>query len=100
MPRTRRAPKIDRTSISYQLRKAIEARADLTASSLARAAEVDASTISRFLSGDRDIKLDTAAAIAKALGLRLVSRGKRGSEDPEGQVLDPATDATAGPAVD
>jgi transcriptional regulator with XRE-family HTH domain len=59
------------TTIVDQLREAIE-QSGLTAYRLSKETGVLESTLSRFLSGERDIRLETAAAIAEHLGLQLV----------------------------
>ena len=58
-------------TLSRQLRDVIESRG-LTAYALGKQAEVDATVIGRFLSGERDLRMATADRIAAALGLRLV----------------------------
>lgn len=80
MPKSRKAPRPNRNTISYQLRRAIEARSDLTTYALGKAAGVSPAVISRFLSQERGLTLETADRLALALGLRLVSAGRRGSK--------------------
>ena len=67
----------ERHSLTYQLREIIESRG-LTAHGLGRLAGVDAGVISRFLTGQRDIRMETADRIAAALGLRLIEVGRPG----------------------
>lgn len=64
---TRRPP---RRTVADQLRAAAAA-SGLSAAALADAAGVDRSQVSRFLSGDRDPRLSTFAALADALGYGL-----------------------------
>ena len=60
--------------INEQLRKAIEKR-DESYYALAKRAGVDAVVISRFVCGERDLRLETAAKLAAALGLELTVKG-------------------------
>ena len=69
MPKTRRAPA--RHSLSSQLLDIIESR-NLSAYALGKLAGVDPGVIQRFITGARDIRLETADRIGAALGLRLV----------------------------
>lgn len=57
--------------ISDTLRAAVKA-SGLTHYAVGKLAEVSPSQIDRFMSGERDLTLNTAAAIAAALGLELV----------------------------
>ena len=59
--------------INEQLRKAIEKR-DESYYALAKRSGVDAVVISRFVCGERDLRLDTAAKLAAALGLELTAK--------------------------
>ena len=59
--------------INDQLRKAIEKR-DESYYALAKRSGVDAVVISRFVCGERDLRLDTAAKLAAALGLELTAK--------------------------
>src|SRR3954451_3527209 len=68
-------------TLSYQLREVIEARG-LTAYAAARLADLDPGVVSRFLTGERDIRLGTADRLASALGLRLVEVGRPGRARP------------------
>jgi ribosome-binding protein aMBF1 (putative translation factor) len=52
-----------------------------TAYSLALASGVDASQITRFLKGERDLRLGTAQRLCRALGLDLVSVGEASGTD-------------------
>jgi transcriptional regulator with XRE-family HTH domain len=61
--------------ISGQLREIIHRRG-LTAFSIARDAGLEASVVSRFLSRERGLTLASLDAIADAIGLRLVEKGR------------------------
>jgi transcriptional regulator with XRE-family HTH domain len=61
--------------LGEQLRELIR-RSGKSASEVARMAEVDPAQVIRFLSGTRDIRLETAGFIARALGLQLVEAGR------------------------
>ena len=63
-------PKPARKSLADQIRERI-AEGDYTAAAVGEAAGVSAPVVSRFLAGDRDIRLGTADQIAGALGLAL-----------------------------
>ena len=63
------------SAISGQLREIISGRG-LTAYAVAQSAEVSPSVVSRFLSRERGLTLETFDAIAGALGLRLVETGR------------------------
>jgi len=56
--------------IAEQLRDALS-KSELTGYSLGKSAGVDAGQISRFISGERDLTLSTAAKLAAVLGLEL-----------------------------
>ena len=58
--------------IGDQLRAAIKA-SGLTHYAIGKLAEVAPSVLDRFVSGERDLKLATAARIAESLGLALVT---------------------------
>src|SRR3954447_2748250 len=78
MPTKRRRPAPAPTpsaGFAGQLREIIAGR-DLTAYSVARSAGVAPSVVSRFLSRERGLTLETFDAIAGALGLRLVESGR------------------------
>ena len=64
------------TTIVDQLKAAIEA-SEATPYRIAKETGVPAPTLSRFLNGERDIRLETAATLATYLGLELVKLGKR-----------------------
>jgi len=49
----------------------------MSAYAAARLAGVDPGVVSRFMTGERDIRLATADRLASALGLRLVELGKK-----------------------
>ena len=57
-------------NIEEQLRQAILG-ADVTRADLARASGVSEGILSRFVRGERTLRLDTAATLAAALGLSL-----------------------------
>jgi transcriptional regulator with XRE-family HTH domain len=61
--------------ISGQLREIIHRRG-LTAFSIARDAGLEPSVVSRFLSRERGLTLASLDAIADAIGLRLVEKGR------------------------
>lgn len=62
--------------IDEQLRAAL-AESKLTAYALAKESGVSAGVLSRFLSGERDITLGTAAKLAHVLGLSLVGKSPK-----------------------
>jgi transcriptional regulator with XRE-family HTH domain len=62
-------------TLSYQLAEIIDSRG-LSAYALAKLAEVDPGVVSRWMTGKRDIRLETADKIAEALGLRLVETAR------------------------
>jgi transcriptional regulator with XRE-family HTH domain len=59
-----------RHGLSYQLREIIGSRG-LSGYAVAHLAGLDPGVVSRWLAGKRDVRLETADAIATALGLRL-----------------------------
>ena len=59
--------------IDTQLRRAIK-RSDMSRYELSKRSDVDQASISRFLSGERDLRLRSASQIAKALKLTLVDK--------------------------
>ena len=65
---------LEMARINDQLRKAIE-KGDESYYALAKRSGVDAVVISRFVCGERDLRLDTAAKLAAALGLELTAKG-------------------------
>ncbi len=58
-------------SLSDALKRAIQ-ESEMTVYQIAREAHVSQIIISRFLSGERDIRMATADKLANALGLKLV----------------------------
>lgn len=62
--------------INEQLRKAIE-KGEESYYALAKRSGVNAVVISRFACGERDLRLETAAKLADALGLTLVPGAKK-----------------------
>jgi len=75
-PKTkRRRAAASPTGIAGQLREIIDRRG-LTAYGLAQSAGVAPSVVSRFLSRERGLTLETFNAIAEALGLRLVETAR------------------------
>ena len=63
-------------TISEQLR-AIIAASGMTAYALGKAAGVDVAVVSRFINGERDLRLATVDRLCSALGCRLVLPGKK-----------------------
>ena len=61
------------TTITDQLRESIK-QSEMSNWKLAQAAKVDHGVISRFMAGERDLMLETAAKIANALGMELVPK--------------------------
>jgi ribosome-binding protein aMBF1 (putative translation factor) len=59
-------------SVSNALKRAIE-KSDMTVYEIAKKAKVSQIIISRFLSGERDIRMATADKLAQVLALKLVS---------------------------
>ncbi len=108
MPRIVKKPsrQSDRHALSGQLRDVIASRG-LTGYALGRLADVDPGVVQRFITGERDIRMETADRLSAVLGLRLVEVGRvRGRAvparpDPAGR-LAPATAPTVedSPSVD
>lgn len=65
------------TSISDQLKEAIEAHGTLYR--VAKDSGVSYPVVARFLSGERDVRLATAARLAEALGLQLAPKADKPS---------------------
>ncbi|MBI4585387.1 MAG: helix-turn-helix transcriptional regulator [Planctomycetes bacterium] len=61
-------------TLSEALKQAIH-DSEMTVYQVAKRAHVSQIIISRFLSGERDIRMATADKLANALGLKLVTRG-------------------------
>lgn len=61
------------TTITDQLRESIK-QSEMSNWKLAQVAKVDKGLISRFMAGERDLMLETAAKIADALGMELVPK--------------------------
>jgi transcriptional regulator with XRE-family HTH domain len=84
MPPTAKKPtrlrQSDRHAISGQLKDIIASRG-LTAYAIGKQADVDPCVVQRFITGERDIRMETADRIAAALGVRLVEVGR-----PRGRV--------------
>ena len=59
--------------ISDQLKTAIK-QSEMSNWKLAQVAKVDKGLICRFMAGERDLMLETAAKIANALGMELVPK--------------------------
>ncbi len=79
------APRENKHTLSRSLRDVIESR-EITPYALGKESGVDPTVISRFLSGERDLRLGTADKIAAALGLRLVEVARsKGRTKPERQ---------------
>jgi transcriptional regulator with XRE-family HTH domain len=74
---TRTAPRRDlgRQTVSNQPRDIIESRG-LTPDAVGKLGGVDKAMVARFVSGERDLRLETVDSIAAALGLRLVEVGR------------------------
>src|SRR4051812_20973545 len=93
-------PAASPAAISGQVRAIIRERG-LSAYGLARSAGVAPSVVSRFLSRERTLNLDTFDAIAGALGLRLVEggrgRARPAAPRPAPEAGDPAEVPGAGP---
>jgi len=68
-------PAANKHTLSYQLREVIEARG-LSAYAAGKLAGVDPGVVQRFLTAERDIRLETADRLALALGVRLVEVGR------------------------
>lgn len=66
----------EKARVADQLRTAIAA-SDLTPSEIARRSGVSRSFLSRFISGERGISLESAEEVAAALGMRLLVKKKR-----------------------
>ena len=60
------------SDLASKLRKDI-VESGLTHYAIGKASGVDTAVIDRFVSGERDIRLETAGRIAEALGCKLVS---------------------------
>jgi transcriptional regulator with XRE-family HTH domain len=94
MAKTARRLAPGRHALSDQLRDVIHSRG-LTAYAVARDAGVDPGMVSRFLTGERDIRLATADRIALALNVRLVEVGRakgrasREAATPGGAIVRP-----------
>ena len=71
----------DRQALGGQLRAVIAVRR-LTAYAVAKAADVDVRLVQRFLDRERDIRLETADKLARALGLRLAEVATRKNRPP------------------
>ena len=103
MPRIAKPPlkTTDRHSLTSQLRDIIESR-QLTAYAVGKLADVDPGVVSRFLTGERDIRMETADRLGAALGLRLTEVGRvrgraplprqAGRVAPTPRVIQPASD--------
>lgn len=72
-------------SIADQLRRAIE-RSGKSRYRIAQESGVAEAVLSRFVNGERDLKLETANKLCVALGLRVVleAKGKQGAKKPKG----------------
>lgn len=71
-------------SIAEQLRRAIE-QSGKSRYRIAQESGVAEAVLSRFMSGERDLKLETANRLCAALGLQvlLVLKAKRGPKKPK-----------------
>jgi len=100
MPPTKRPRTAPAQSAGFadQLRSTIAARG-LTAYSVARSAGVAPSVVSRFLSRERGLTLETFDAISGALGLRMIESG-RGKGRPARSRTNPHTTSHSGESMD
>lgn len=64
------------TTLAEQLRQMIS-NSGLTAYQLRATTGIEASVISRFINGERDIRLETAGKLATALGAELKLKSSR-----------------------
>ena len=64
------------TTISDQLRQAID-ESDLSRYEICKRLEIDQAAMSRFMSGERGLRLPVIDALCGVLGLVLVSRRKQ-----------------------
>src|SRR3954453_23925447 len=94
---TKRHTRAAQGSLSNRLREIIRARG-MTAYGLAKDADIDPGVVQRFVTGRRDVRLETADKIASALGLRLVEAGRGGARPPRqaGSESPVATEGNAG----
>ena len=69
-PPGRSSPRVGAGSLSNALRGAIR-NSDQSVYQIAKAANVSQIVVSRFLSGERDIRMETADRLAEVLGLKL-----------------------------
>jgi len=67
--------------IGDKLRREIQ-RSGWTNYELSRQADISESVLSRFMSGERDLRLETASKLASALKLRLVSQTSKKRRKP------------------
>lgn len=80
------------------MREIIEARG-LTAYAAGKLAGVDPGVVQRFLTGERDIRMETADRLALGLGLRLVEVARKGRARASGSAR-PIAMAWAGEGPD
>jgi transcriptional regulator with XRE-family HTH domain len=64
--------------VSEQLREAVR-RAGCSQNAIARRAKLDRGALSRFMSGERGLRLDAVDALARELGMRLMPASRNGS---------------------
>jgi transcriptional regulator with XRE-family HTH domain len=87
-PAPKKKREAPRQTIATQLRDLIESRG-LTHYALGKLAEVSPAMISRFVSGERDLRFETAARLAAALNLRLVEVARvKGKGRSTGQAVE------------
>lgn len=86
--KTKRPLKADPNDLGTRLREIIRGRG-LTAYAVARDAGIDPGMVQRFLNGQRDLRLESAAKICTTLGLRVVEGG-RGRGKPRAAEVAPA----------
>jgi plasmid maintenance system antidote protein VapI len=73
----------NKNTLADQLREAIR-RSGKTAYAIAKLADTTPPVVSRFMEGERDLRLETAGRIAAALGFKLApDPGKVGSQRKE-----------------
>ncbi len=65
--------------LSDQIRQAVR-ESGMSMLAVARAVETDKATMSRFLSGERGLRLSTLDKLGELLGLELIVQGKRGKK--------------------
>lgn len=77
-----RHPRRNTATISDQLRASVLDRQGMSVHSIAVAAGIAPSCLSRFVAGQRSLTLESVDALAEALGLRLVETARRAKAGP------------------